>query len=36
MLLGVSPLQYLAGMAGGIWLVVSAAGFYFGDRAFRS
>ncbi|WP_395693958.1 hypothetical protein [Nocardioides sp.] len=35
-LLGVSPLEYLAGMTGAIWLVVTAAGFTFGDRAFRS
>jgi hypothetical protein len=36
MLLGMSPLQYMAGMTGPLWLLVTAAGFYFGDRAFRS
>jgi hypothetical protein len=36
LLLGISPLQYMAGMTGPLWLVVTAAGFAFGDRAFRS
>ena len=31
-LLGVSPLQYLAGFVGPIWLLVIAVGFTFGDR----
>jgi hypothetical protein len=31
-LLGVSPLQYLAGFVGPIWLLVVALGFTFGDR----
>ncbi len=32
---GVSPLQYIAGMFGPVWLIVTAAGFCFGDRASR-
>jgi hypothetical protein len=32
---GISPLQYVAGMFGPLWLIVTAAGFCFGDRAFR-
>lgn len=36
LLLGISPLQYMAGMTGPIWLVVTAAGFALGDRAHRS
>ncbi|WP_395658541.1 hypothetical protein [Nocardioides sp.] len=35
-LLGISPLEYLSGMTGALWLTVTAAGFSFGDRAFRS
>ena len=35
-LLGVSPLQYMAGMTGPIWLLVTAIGFTVGDRAFRA
>lgn len=31
-LVGVSPLQYLAGFTGPVWVVVAAAGFAFGDR----
>ena len=31
-LFGVSPLQYLAGFVGPIWLLVVALGFTFGDR----
>ena len=34
-LLGISPLQYMAGMTGPLWLLVTAAGFCFGDRAQR-
>lgn len=33
---GISPLQYVAGMFGPLWLIVTAAGFCFGDRALRS
>ncbi|QCQ93335.1 hypothetical protein [Rhodococcus sp. SGAir0479] len=31
-LFGVSPLQYLAGFTGPMWVLVAAAGFAFGDR----
>ncbi|MFT4165846.1 MAG: hypothetical protein QM650_11450 [Microlunatus sp.] len=31
-LLGVSPLQYMAGFVGPIWLLVAALGFLLGDR----
>jgi hypothetical protein len=34
--LGISPLEYLAGATGSLWLVVTALGFSVGDRAFRS
>jgi hypothetical protein len=34
-LLGISPLEYMAGMTGPLWLLVSAIGFTAGDRAFR-
>lgn len=36
LLLGISPLQYLAGMTGPIGLVVVALGFLVGDKAYRS
>lgn len=36
LLLGISPLQYMAGMTGPIGLVVIALGFLAGDKAFRS
>ncbi|GAA1788087.1 hypothetical protein GCM10009795_037380 [Nocardioides hankookensis] len=36
LLLGISPLQYMAGMTGPLWLLVTAIGFSVGDRAFRS
>lgn len=36
LLLGISPFQYMAGMTGPLWLLVTAAGFYLGDRAYRS
>jgi hypothetical protein len=36
LLLGISPLQYMAGMTGPIWLLVTAVGFAAGDRAFRT
>ena len=34
-LLGISPLQYMAGMTSALWLIVTALGFTFGDRAHR-
>lgn len=36
LLLGISPLQYMAGMTGPLWLLVTAIGFTAGDRAFRA
>ncbi|MCR1784465.1 hypothetical protein KVF89_18120 [Nocardioides carbamazepini] len=35
LLLGISPLQYMAGMTGPVGLVVIAIGFLAGDKAFR-
>ncbi len=35
LLLGLSPLQYMAGMTGPIWLLATALAFTFGDRAYR-
>lgn len=35
LLLGISPLQYLAGMTGPIGLIVVALGFLLGDKVFR-
>lgn len=35
-LLGISPLQYMAGTTGPLWLLVTAIGFTVGDKAFRS
>jgi hypothetical protein len=35
-LLGVSPAQYMAGATGPLWLLVTAVGFTFGDRAHRA
>lgn len=35
-LVGISPLQYLAGMTGPVWLLVTALGFVVGDKAFRA
>lgn len=35
LLLGISPLQYMAGMTGPIWLLVTAIGLTVGDRASR-
>lgn len=32
LLVGISPLQYLAGMVGPVWLVLVSAGFALGDR----
>ena len=34
--LGVSPLQYMAGMTGPLWLLVTALGLALGDRARRA
>jgi hypothetical protein len=31
-LFGVSPLQYMAGFTGPVWVLIAAAGFAFGDR----
>lgn len=36
LLAGISPLQYVAGMIGPLWLLVTAIGFTVGDRAFRT
>lgn len=36
LLLGISPLEYMAGVTGSVWLVVTAAGFALGDRAHRA
>ena len=33
--LGLSPLEYMSGMTGPVWLVVTALGFVFGDRRHR-
>jgi len=35
-LLGVSPLEYMAGPVAALWLVVTSVGFLVGDRAHRS
>jgi hypothetical protein len=36
LLLGVSPLEYMAGLTGVLWLLVASAGFVVGDRAYRN
>ncbi|MGN6250906.1 MAG: hypothetical protein ACTHNS_03730 [Marmoricola sp.] len=36
LLLGISPLEYMAGVTGALWLVVTAVGFACGDKAFRA
>ena len=36
LLLGISPLQYMAGFVGPVWLLVTSLGFLLGDRAGRS
>ncbi|MFL6153476.1 MAG: hypothetical protein ACJ72B_13940 [Ornithinibacter sp.] len=36
LVLGMSPLQYMAGMTGPLWLLVTAAGLALGDRARRA
>jgi hypothetical protein len=35
-LLGVSPLEYMAGVTGALWLVGTSLGFLLGDRAYRA
>jgi hypothetical protein len=35
-LLGVSPLEYMSGVTGVLWLLVTAVGFAVGDKAFRA
>jgi hypothetical protein len=35
LLLGISPFQYMAGMTGPLWLLVTAIGFTVGDKAYR-
>jgi hypothetical protein len=34
-LLGISPLEYMSGVFGVLWLLVTATGFALGDRSFR-
>jgi len=36
LLLGISPLQYMAGFLGPVWLLVTAIGFTVGDKAYRN
>jgi hypothetical protein len=36
LLLGISPLQYLAGVTGVLWLLVTSIGFVVGDRTHRA
>jgi hypothetical protein len=36
LLLGISPLEYMAGPVATLWLVVTSVGFLVGDRAHRS
>jgi hypothetical protein len=36
LILGISPLEYMAGVTGALWLVVTAIGFAAGDKAFRN
>lgn len=36
LLVGISPLQYMAGFVGPLWLLVTAIGFTVGDRAYRN
>lgn len=35
-LFGLSPLQYMAGFVGPVWVIVAGLGFAFGDRAVRA
>jgi hypothetical protein len=34
-LLGISPLEYMSGVVGALWLLATSIGFAFGDRRFR-
>src|SRR5262249_29651742 len=34
-LLGISPLEYMSGVTGALWLLATSLGFAFGDRRFR-
>jgi hypothetical protein len=34
-LVGISPLEYLSGVTGALWLLATSLGFAFGDRRFR-
>jgi hypothetical protein len=34
-LLGISPLEYMSGVTGSLWLLATSLGFAFGDRRFR-
>jgi hypothetical protein len=34
-LLGVSPLEYMSGVTGVLWMLLTAVGFMAGDRAYR-
>ncbi len=36
LLFGISPLQYMAGFLGPVWLLVTALGFTLGDKAYRN
>jgi hypothetical protein len=36
LLLGISPLQYMAGVTGVLWLLVTSIGFVVGDRKHRA
>jgi hypothetical protein len=35
-LLGVSPVEYMSGITGVLWLLVTALGFTLGDKAYRA
>jgi hypothetical protein len=34
-LIGISPLEYMSGVFGSLWLLATAVGLAFGDRRFR-
>jgi hypothetical protein len=36
LVLGISPFEYMAGVTGALWLAVTSAGFFLGDRVQRS
>lgn len=36
LIIGISPLQYIAGASGPLWMALTAAGFAFGDKAHRA